>query len=169
MSSLKSLEPADAAPALEQALIDVAEQSFCGFADPQTPASFVELMENTGEQDTTWLRAVVSFTGRFTGAITLDVPESLAGELLSSCLGVDAAEAAADPSLPGPEDAVGEFANMVCGAWLTRSFGTEKFDLRAPQIEQLPDGGVRATWSAEPPATLLVGVNDRPLRLRVAC
>src|SRR5689334_13943002 len=104
MSSLRSLEPADAAPALEQALIDVAEQSFCGFADPCTPGSWSELLDNTGEQDTTWLRAVVGFNGRFAGTITLDVPATLAGELLSSCLGVDAEEAAADPSLPGPED-----------------------------------------------------------------
>jgi CheY-specific phosphatase CheX len=168
MSSLKSLAPADAGPALELALIDVAEQSFCGFADPCTPAMFAELLENTGEQDTPWLRATVVFAGRFEGAIVLDVPESLAGELRASCLGIDAAEADADPSLPGIEDAVGEFANMVCGTWLTRSFGEDKFDLRAPALEHLRDEH-RARWAAEPPATLLLSLNDRPLRLRVAC
>lgn len=168
MSSLKSLAPADLAPALEQALIDVAEQSFCGFADPCTPAMFTDLIASTGEQETSWLRATVAFEGRFQGTIVLDVPESLAGELLSSCLGIDAAEAAADPSLPGIGDAVGEFANMVCGAWLTRSFGEDKFDLGAPALEQLP-GTVQGLWAAEPPATLLLSLNDRPLRLRVAC
>lgn len=166
MSSLKSLEPADAADALEQAVVDVAEQSFCGFAERCTPALFAELLDRTGDEQREWLRATLDFAGRFGGTLMVELPDELAGELLASCIGVDAAED--DPALPGVDDAVGEFTNMVCGAWLTRSFGEDKFDLRPPQLERLtaPD---RKRWAGEPSPTLLMSVNDRPVRLRLTC
>lgn len=164
MSSLKSLEPEAAADALEQAVVDVAEQSFCGFAERCTPALFAELLERTGDEASVWLRATLGFAGPFGGTLMVELPEALAGELLSACLGMDPDPE--DPSLPGVTDAVGEFTNMVCGAWLTRSHGEEKFDLQPPRLERHDEPG-RKRWTLEPSPTLLMSVNDRPVRLRL--
>jgi CheY-specific phosphatase CheX len=145
-------------------MTDVAEQSFCGFAERCTAAMFTELLDRTGEDDNVWLRATLGFVGRLEGALTVEMPTSLAGELLSSCLGVDASEDAG----PGIEDAAGEFANMVVGAWLTRAYPDEKFDLRPPRLERLTATG-RNRWAAEPAPTLFMSVNDRPVRLLLTC
>ena len=55
------------------------------------------------------------------------------------------------------DDLVGEFANMVCGAWLTRCGGQGLFTLSPPVVEpRLEPAGADLV-------RLFAAVNDRPL------
>jgi len=167
MSSLRS-SPAtsDAAKALEAAVVDVAEQSFALFTEVCTPPRFDDLLARSAGSGADWMRATLAFAGPFAGELTVDVPEPLALELLASCVGIDA-----EPdgeALPAVEDAVGELANMVCGAWLTRNYGTKRFDLRPPRVDRIDVKNLGRLWGSRADGgALLMGLNDQPVRIRL--
>jgi hypothetical protein len=167
MSSQKS-SPAgpELSTALEAAVIEVAEQSFAAFTEICTKARFDELLARAAATGADWMRATLAFRGPFDGELTVDVPEPLALELLASCVGIDA-EPDGD-ALPAVDDAVGELANMVCGTWLTRNYGTKRFDLRPPRIDRIDAVNVGRLWAATGDQPLLVGMNDQPVRIRLA-
>jgi CheY-specific phosphatase CheX len=167
MSSLKS-SPAgrEATQALEAAIVDVAENSFSLFTEICSQARFEELLARSATSGADWMRATIGFAGPFNGELTVDVPEPLALELLASCVGIDA-EPGGD-ALPAVEDAVGELANMICGTWLTRNYGTQRFDLKPPRVDRVDAANLGRLWAAATDGALLMGLNDQPVRVRLA-
>ena len=98
---------------LYEALASVAESSFFASAERCDDATFAERAQAMGP----WLEARVRFRGQMSGDVICTVPESLVCELAASFAGL-APDESIDSSLV--EDLMGEFANMVCGRWLTR-------------------------------------------------
>lgn len=174
MSSPSSPPPptfAEHESALRHALGEVAEQSFFAFVSGLDRAGFVELVSEwsdraAGAGDPGWLIAAVPFRGGFAGALEVAMPAALARTLLASFLGLPPDEAAPEGLL---HDSTGEFANQVCGTWLTRACGARRFDLAPPRVERAPAG-----WTPTgPPAAgaaggeILVAVDDLPVRVRL--
>jgi CheY-specific phosphatase CheX len=165
--SLPKSSPAgpDLAKALEAAVVEVAEQSFAAFTEIcDDPKRFNELLTRATRTGADWMRATLAFSGPFHGELTVDVPEPLSLELLASCVGIDAEPGG--EALPSVEDAVGELANMICGTWLTRNYGQQRFDLRPPRVDRFEAANVRRLWN-DSDGALLVGFNDQPVRIRL--
>jgi CheY-specific phosphatase CheX len=179
MSSSKSLVPRDAGLTLRDAFVDVCENSFFAYVQSCEPRKFAQLAaaaalahqeaEQNGQSarrhaQSEWLKAAVGFGGAFPGAIELILPEQLARTLVASILGVE-------PEVELPEhqvfDGLGEFANMICGAWLTNLAQRQTFELRAPAVTRMAHGWTPmqdSTWNDEQGHRL--AVNELPVRLR---
>lgn len=142
---------------LHEALVEVAERSFFAWVEPVEPAAFEQLKPAAGE----WLQASVLFDGAFGGAVQCVLPEGLARDLFNAFLG------SGPDAVPGAQplaDLVGEFTNMVCGAWLTRTCQRRRFDLRQPEVSALrADQIVPETHDC-----LTVTINGRPAYVRLA-
>jgi hypothetical protein len=107
--------------ALERALTLVAEESFFAMVDPvpnQVPAI-----------EGPMLSARVEFGGAFAGALTCRMPRLLALELTAAFTGEEV-----ESDGPGVDDLAGEFANMVCGRWLTDVAPQSLFNLEHPVV-----------------------------------
>ena len=110
------------------------------------------------DTDPEWLVATIHFAdGPVQGTLDCSLPPDLAQRLFDAFSGRDL-------STPLPprhllDDLVGEFTNMVCGAWLTRTDGRCAFRLTPPVVTRArrPAGDApRREW-------LLV--DDRPLAI----
>lgn len=160
MSSLKLPEtlPIPDREEIFSAVADVAERSFFAMVDPCDDDRFAELSEPHSE----WLVATVRFEERTcAGAVSCRLPSLLADRLFDAFSGRDA-----DEPPPHPEevrDLVGEFANMVCGAWLTRTANDRAFALGKPMVGTKPivSGG------SETRTGLMVVIDDMPCQVDV--
>src|SRR5262245_26843506 len=169
MSSSKSPAPTDAGLTLRDAFIDVCENSFFAYVETCDPRKFAELAKRCHEARTQpnvseWLKAAIGFGGPFPGAIEVILPEPLGRWLVGSLLGSDPEE-----ELPEHQvfDGVGEFANMICGAWLTNLAQRQAFELRAPAVTRMARDWTPmsdSSWNDERGHRL--AVNDLPVRLR---
>ena len=111
--------------ALDRALTVVAEESFFAMVDP--------VPDDLAPPDGHLLRARVTFDGGFAGVLSCTMPRALAHELTAAFSGASPDEiAVADPAV---DDLAGEFANMVCGRWLTDVAPQQLFSLRHPSVE----------------------------------
>jgi hypothetical protein len=144
--------PDGAAGPIRDAVTAVAEQSFFaivgGCDDPARDA--------TPPRD--WLTSTVCFRdGMVVGSLACWVSPELARSLFDAFTGRDPIERA--PAPHQVDDLVGEFANMVCGDWLTRIAAHRAFHLSPPMVLRAPRpaaNGTRRVW---------VTVNDRPLAI----
>jgi len=140
------------------AVADVAERSFFAMVDPCDDDRFAEL----SEPHTEWLIATVRFEeGTCAGAVSCQLPSTLADRLFDAFSGRDADEPA-----PHPEevrDLIGEFANMVCGAWLTRAANDRTFSLGKPIVGTKPI----VTGGSETRTGLMVVIDDLPCQVDV--
>lgn len=134
------------------AVTAVAEQSFFAIVDRcQAPAVDADPSES-------WLASTVRFReGVIVGSLSCWLPPQLARMLFDSFSGRDPGE----PAPPAHEiyDLVGEFANMVCGDWLTRIAPHRSFHLSPPMVVLAPRPaalGTRRVW---------VSVNDRSMAI----
>ena len=128
-NSPKLIDP-DAATAMFEAVRSVAEQSFFAVAEPGDDRSFDALAKHVPR----WLVATVRFEqGPTAGSVSCTLPENLAHGLFDAFTGRDPADPAPTDILI--HDLVGEFSNMVCGAWLTRVEGGRTFTLSHPLVE----------------------------------
>jgi CheY-specific phosphatase CheX len=165
--------PADASALLRDALFDVCEQSFFAFVEPCSPERFAELAAQVEPltadrraKPSEWLKASVAFTGPFGGAIEVVLPERLARSLVGSLLGEP-------PEAPMPEhqifDGIGEFANMVCGAWLSRLSDDCLFELRVPAVTRMTAGWspVAETNAHQELICRMVTINELPMRILI--
>jgi hypothetical protein len=114
----------DARAALDRALTLVAEESFFAMVDP--------VPEDLAAPDGHLLNVRVTFEGGFAGTLSCTMPRALAHELTAAFSGASMDEiAVADPAI---DDLVGEFANMICGRWLTDVAPQDLFSLTHPAI-----------------------------------
>jgi hypothetical protein len=173
MSSVKSpLTPADLHAALHAALVAVGENSCSVFVEGCDAKQFSALVDRAapppagGRSHDGWLKASVGFAGAFSGTVEVALPEPLGLALVTSILSVPA-----DTPLPDAQlfDGVGEFANMVCGAWLSGLGDRALFELRVPAVARMA-----ARWNpmTESPdgtemISLTASVNEMPVRVRV--
>lgn len=139
-----------------------------------------------------WLKASVAFAARFRsagqfrrpgrshsgqsfdgtlsrGAIDLFLPEPLAQWLVASLLGVAGEVELGRVQLLDEQvfDGIGEFANMLCGAWLTDLAANLAFALSPPAVSRLP-----ADWRPAHTANHNVCghhlcVNDLPMQVLI--
>ena len=142
--------------AILAAVQTVAERSFFAVVEPCDDRSFSELAATVSR----WLAATVKFEeGPVIGSMSCTLPEDLARDLVDAFCGRDPSDPAAtrDQVL----DLVGEFANMACGAWLSRCASEWTFKLSPPVVEPVlqPAGADLLR--------LFVVVNDRPLAVSV--
>lgn len=143
--------------AIRAALVEVAESSFFAYVDPCDAERFSELVGRTDR----WIQATVLFDGAFGGAVMIVLPDPLAREMFNAFLGAEPGVVALDGPL---FDLVGEFANMVCGAWLTRACQRRRFDLHHPEVSRIRAEQV----TPEAQDCLLLAINDQPCYLRLA-
>ena len=129
-TNLPKLTDAEAASAMFDAVRTVAEQSFFAVAEPSDDRSFGV----AAVQVPRWLVATVGFEqGALSGTVSCTLPEHLANGLFDAFTGRDPGDPA--PGVALVHDLVGEFSNMVCGAWLTRVEGGRTFTLSHPSVE----------------------------------
>jgi Chemotaxis phosphatase CheX len=107
--------------ALDRALALVAEESFFAMVDP--------VPENLPAVEGQIVSASVTFEGSFSGAVTCRMPRALAHELTAAFTGEDVPS---DGEVV--DDLAGEFANMVCGRWLTDVAPHSLFRLDQPVV-----------------------------------
>lgn len=142
---------------LGQALASVPEESFFAYTDACDEAGFTEAVHATAPG---WLTASVGFTGPFAGRVDLTLPDGLSRELCAALVGADSPD---ELEASAVVDFAGEFANMVCGCWLSRAYNDATFDLTSPRVAQRSSPGPEPGGSG----TLFILINQSPVRLTV--
>lgn len=154
MSSAKSA-PITLSSDVRDQLVDsatrVCETSFFAFVEPASN----ELLASAADESR-WYHTSVNYTGPSHGSVAVALPEELAREVFAAFLGFADSSAANQAEV---EDVVGEFANMVCGAWLTSLGGDSCFSLTHPEVSS---GGLPVLDEN----AIVLAVNDRPLVIR---
>lgn len=156
--------PSAHAEALTSAIVNVAQESYFSFAERCDAGQFDAALEAVGDPAANpaprWLRADVDFDGAFAGTVAVTLPYPLATDMAAALSG----------AMPGddvPEsdvlDSTGEFANMVCGVWLTHTCARRRFDLQPPHVR---DASAPGTPGDE--GTRFVLVNDQPVSVTVS-
>ncbi|MDB5104615.1 MAG: hypothetical protein JWP91_2304 [Fibrobacteres bacterium] len=136
---------------------EVLERQAFLFADPAEG----DLVVGTGSMQGTCLAATMAFRGAAEGGLSLIVPESLAGEIATNFLGLDASE----PATPSQSrDCLKELLNVTCGHILTSLQGEEPvFDLSIPEVGEVA-ASEWGSWSVRPD-TLVFQVDDSAVLL----
>jgi chemotaxis phosphatase CheX-like protein len=134
---------------LIDAFAEVAETSFFGFVDaPPDEAGFAALVA----AETAWLGGRVAFAGpTLHGDLVVALPADVAAQIAAAFVGLDIDDLG--PTMIA--DAAGEFVNMICGLWLTRTHPHERFELSAPDV-------TRSALAAVPAPSTHMLINDRP-------
>ncbi len=147
----------DAERLLLEAAGAVAEQSFFAVVEPCNARRFAEIEKGV----TRWLVASIHFEDvGCAGELRCTVSEDLAVGLFDAFTG---REPLGPPRAAELLDLLGEFANMICGSWLTRRPRGSGFRLSTPAVKWTDDGARPAPEGAH----LLLAVNDLPLALEV--
>ncbi len=158
MCSLKLCENvfgSSAGDAIRSALATVAERSFFALVDACDETHFAELAASHEQ----WLEAAVRFDEpSCAGELSCTLPVALATQLFAAFGGID-------PDGPPPEseelfDLIGEFVNMICGAWLTRAAGHQVFRLGGPVVT--PRAGAEWMRAAIAAPGLMAAIDDLP-------
>ena len=122
-------------------------------------------------EESEWVKASLSFTGTaFSGTIDVLLPMRLARQLVASLLGLSQEVELHEVEMREHQvfDGIGEFANMICGAWLTDLSGSQAFNLDAPEVGRMPfDWNPLADSSADGEQGYRLCVDDLPWRIRV--
>jgi CheY-specific phosphatase CheX len=116
---------------LDETLCEVFEKQAFLFAEETPPK---DIPSPSGKV----LSARITFTGTFSGSITLYVTEAMCSEIAANFLGVE-------PDTPGisgkAPDALKEVLNVICGNFLTAAAGDGPvFDLTVPQASSYDEG-----------------------------
>ncbi|MEQ1833276.1 MAG: chemotaxis protein CheX [Candidatus Eisenbacteria bacterium] len=113
-----------------------------------------------------WYATAVDFSGPFSGEVAIVLTRSLTLELYRSFAGMNLDE---NPSEFEIRDFAAEFANVVCGSWLTKHYTQLKFDLAAPSVDVLlPDPSAPAAGYNDFAAHLYLKINDIPVQVTFA-
>jgi len=151
-TKLPKLTDPEAASAMFEAVRAVAEQSFFAVAEPSDDRAFGV----AAVQVPRWLVATVGFEqGPLAGSVSCTLPEGLANGLFDAFTGRDPGDPA--PAATLVLDLIGEFSNMVCGAWLTRVEGNLTFTLSHPSVEPVVKPGTAGDLR------LVAAIDDLPV------
>jgi len=165
MSFAKSpaLNPSDLHDALQTALIEVSENAYFVFVEPADDAQFAD---SVGLVKDAWLKVSVAFEGSFAGTVEIVLPEPLGMWLVTSLLGMQGHETLGELQ---EFDGVGEFANMVCGAWLSRLSDDCLFELRVPAVTRMTAGWnpIVETQGRQELVCRMVTINELPMRVLI--
>jgi CheY-specific phosphatase CheX len=155
-NTLPELAGPETADAVLAALQTVAERSFFAAAERCEGRTFARLASD----EHAWLVSSVGFTeGASAGVMSCSLPAALAERLFHAFTGREPSDQA--PAWEDVHDLVGEFANMVCGVWLSRSASGRTFALGQP-------GVVRARSAAAGAGLALSAiVDDAPMAITV--
>ena len=145
----------EAIDVLRGVVTDVAERSFFMAADPCADDRLRDLVS---ESDA-WLVATVRFEeASCAGAVSCLLPHELARALFDAFNGRDPIDP--PPSCDELFDLVGEFANMIGGAWLTRTANGPVFVLSRPMGQA---SARQAALDARADSRVVMSLNDLPL------
>jgi hypothetical protein len=134
--TLSNLTDQETVAGLAGAVATVAERSFYAEAEPCDQRIFAALAAAVPG----WVVATVRFEdGALAGSISCALPVDFAVSMFDIFSG-------GDPDGPSPggdevDDLIGEFSNMVCGAWLSRVAGDRVFRLSSPLVARLSVAG----------------------------
>jgi hypothetical protein len=162
--SLPDLIGPETADAILAALRTVAERSFFADVEPCDDRTFGRLTSGMSS----WLVATVRFEeGTAIGALSCTLPDALATALFEAFTGHD--PSTAEPRRADVLDLVGEFANMVCGAWLSRLSDNCLFELRVPAVTRMTAGWTPLSDSngREGLICRMVTINELPMRILI--
>jgi hypothetical protein len=155
-TTLQKLSDANTGDAIAGAVEAVAERSFFAIVERCDE----QVLRTLAKSVQRWLVATVRFDdGPLKGSMSCTLPEDLAYALFDGFSGRDPKE-----PLPGEQhlyDLVGEFANMVCGTWLSRCAGDRAFRLGPPLVARVgapAAGAAGRSW---------VGIGSRPAAIDV--
>ena len=127
MTEVTEMDAIDGMDILAQALSEVFEVQAFMFTEEVEPS------EIESPEGALW-KTSIYFSGCDSGVMELTFPDDLAVELAANTLGVEAEEVRTETA----QDALKEFANVVCGQFLTRQYGNRQvFKLSMPNIESL--------------------------------
>src|SRR5262245_46486344 len=147
----------DAAGAMADAVRSVSATSFFAMAEPCDEARFAALARGAGPW---WVVSVQFKEDGDSGTVSCALPDDLAHSLFDAFTG-------GEPGGPVDRDALvdllGEFANMICGTWLTRLANHHTFSLSQPAVLPAAD----AVHVDDADARVFVTVDDRPLAITV--
>lgn len=145
---------------LRGAVADVAERSFFMAADPCADERLRELASGFEP----WLVATVRFEeAGCSGVASYLMPHDLGRALFDAFNGRDPLDP--PPTFEELFDLVGEFANMICGAWLTRTVNGPAFVLGPPRVQATER---RAALDAPAGSRVVMSLNDLPLVVAIA-
>src|SRR5262249_23481485 len=145
----EALDP-ESARVLTAAEIEVAERCFFTAADPADGGDLA---------CADWLIATVRFQeAACAGDVACLMPEPLARSLFDAFNRRHPLHA--PPPIDQLFDLVGEFSNMICGAWLSKVANDQSFVLSRPLVRPVLD---RGTLEIPDGARLTMRVNDLPL------
>ena len=155
-TTLQKLTNSEAADAVIASVESVAERSFFTLVDRCPERALTAMAASVPE----WLIATVRFEdGPFHGWMSCLLPADLACALFDSFSGREPSEA--DPAERELYDLVGEFTNMVCGAWLSRCVADRAFRLSPPLVARI---GAPAISGA---GRIWVGIGTSPVAVDV--
>jgi chemotaxis phosphatase CheX-like protein len=176
--------PAEADDALYFALLQVCDRSFFTFVESCEPARFAMLVKNASSkaafedvthdeavpQQLDWLKASVAFDGSFSkGEMEIFLPARLARWLVASMLGISRELELGETQLLDDQtfDGIGEFANIICGSWLTELGRNQAFDVGTPAVTRVPAGWNALADVNNKERRHLVCINELPMRILV--
>ena len=137
------------ARALSESFIDVMEGMAFLFA---APASRDDVPAQAGD----FLQANIDFVGQLQGRLQMAAPRSLCIELAANMLGIEPGDAEAHRK---SGDALKEALNIVCGKFLTASFGmTLVFNLTTPVVKAISPS--EAETLKNDPATACFSIDE---------
>jgi hypothetical protein len=171
---VESCEP-DRFAALVERLVPMVEQSAGTSPAPKRRGRRTGRAAESGRPDpprlSEWVNASLTFTGSpFSGTMEVILPVRLARQLVASLLGLSQEVELHQVELLEHQvfDGIGEFANMICGAWLTDLSGSQAFNLEPPQVGRMPfDWSPLVDPSIEGEQGYRLCVDDLPWRIRV--
>ena len=150
----------DANKIMDEVLAEVLEKQAFMFTDIVPVEELVEAEELN-------YQAFMSFTGEFSGKITLVVTGSMSHEIAANILGVEPDEETSEASA---KDSLKEILNVICGNFLTAVAGAEpEFDITIPEvanvrktdwIEYLENSAIHTYMVDDYPALVLLDISN---------
>ena len=155
---LPELLGTDAADVMADAVTAIAAKSFFAVVERCDDQRFDALSANAAG----WWVVSVQFTeGDETGVVSCIIADELAFALFDAFTGRDPNDPPADPT--DLVDLLGEFSNMVGGAWLTRLANHQTFSMSSPKVQRVSN----RPGAGGADARVLLSVNERPLAVDV--
>jgi hypothetical protein len=142
---------------MADAVTSVAANCFFAIVEPCDEPRFADLARAASRW---WVVSVQFNEAADSGVVSCTLTDDLARMLFDAFTGSEPGSPADPEALV---DLLGEFANMICGTWLTRLANHQTFSLSRPAVLPTRD----AVHLDDADARVLLTVNDLPLAVEV--